>query len=96
MTSGATRKPDNGMGPAQWALFALMLFNVALDIWWPGTIAAWAVSRTFIACGAILLAFRIRQGYLLRRPHWTRGSWLRYAAVGGDARCGRCRCSLLQ
>jgi hypothetical protein len=78
MTTGATHKPDNGMGPVQWAFFALMLFNVALDIWWRGTLAAWIVSRTFMACGPIWLAFGIRKGYLRRRPYWTRESWLRY------------------
>jgi len=79
MTSGVTAKPS--MDRAYWAFVALMFLNVALDIWRPGTIAAWAVSRTFIAVGAIGLAFRIRNGYLLRRPYWTRESWLRYVQL---------------
>lgn len=62
----------------QWAFLALMLLNVALDIWRPGTIERKVVGYAFMACGPIWLAVRIRKGYRLRRPHWTRESWFRY------------------
>jgi len=78
MTSGATRKPDNGMGPAFWVLVVLMYLNFALGTWRPDTLAATIASKANIGYGMIWFGFRIRRGYLLRRPHWTRESWLRY------------------
>jgi hypothetical protein len=78
MTSGATRKPDNGMGPVGWVWFGLCLLDFAVGHWWPDTLAATLASRAFIGYVTIWFVLRIRKGYLLRRPHWTRESWLRY------------------
>lgn len=78
MTSPASHKPASGMGTGQWALFALMLLNVALDIWQRDTLAAKLGSYTFIGYGTIWFGVGVWKGYMLRRPHWTRESWVRY------------------
>ena len=67
-----------GMGPAYWALTALMLLNIAFDRWWPGTIAATFIKYAFLSYAPVWFGVKIRSGYRRRRPYWTHESWLRY------------------
>jgi hypothetical protein len=60
---------------------ALGALHIALDRWRPGSPAARLTSYTFIGYGTAWLGIRFRKGYLLRRPYWTRESWLRYARL---------------
>ena len=81
MTSGAIRKPDNGVDQGLWVFIVLMFLNIALDRWQPDTLAASIASYAFIGYATIWFGLRIRKGYLLRRPHWTRESWLRFSRL---------------
>jgi hypothetical protein len=54
------------------------LLTIALDHWQPGTLAAKLANYAFIAYGTFWFAFSVRKGFLLRRPYWTRESWMRY------------------
>lgn len=56
----------------------LFLLNIAVSHYWPGSIAATVITFLFWSWMAGWLAFRIRAGYLRRKPYWTRDSWLRY------------------
>jgi hypothetical protein len=78
MTVEPTRKFDGGTGRGYWPFVALMFLNFGLSKWRPGTMAATVVNYAFLASIPIWLGMRIRTGYNLRRPHWTRESWRRY------------------
>lgn len=77
MTTGGTGKSGDGMG-AIWGWLALSLINFVVGHWWPDSLAATVFSRVLTAYIVVWVALRIRRGYLLRKPHWTRESWLRY------------------
>ncbi len=51
---------------------------ILTDRWWPGSIAATLARIAFFSYFTVSLGLQIRTGYLRRRPHWTRESWLRY------------------
>jgi hypothetical protein len=74
-------KPENPSrtprGQVFWFL-GLSVLNVAASRYWPGSVGATIVQSVFLGWGTIWLAFRIRAGYLRRKPYWTRDSWLRY------------------
>ena len=78
MASDRLPKRVSGMGVAVWVSLALSLLNIVVGRRWPGSLAATLASRAFIGFGTVWLVMRIRQGYLLRKPHWTRESWFRY------------------
>jgi hypothetical protein len=79
MTSATKR--GNARQPQQMPFLGfvgLMLLNIAVGWYWPGSTAATIVKTVYLSWVPIWLAFRIRAGYLRRRPYWTRDSWLRY------------------
>ncbi len=78
VTSDSATQAGGGLGRTYRAVTVLLLLNLVLTIWQPGTIAHGVVNTAFVLSIPILLGLRIRKGYLLRRQHWTRESWLRY------------------
>jgi hypothetical protein len=81
MAYGNATQPGIGLGRAYSAFTVLMLVNLALTVWQPGTMAHAAVNGAFVASVPLLIGVRIRNGYLRRRQHWTRESWLRYLSL---------------
>src|SRR6187401_1084954 len=74
-------KHTNPTAPLIWGWLALSVLHIALDRWQPGTLAARFAFLAFVGSSLIWLGLRIRRGYLLRRPYWTRESWLRYGRL---------------
>jgi len=66
------------MGPTFWLMVGLMYIHFAIGHWRPDTLADTISRYASIGYSMTWFGFRIRKGYLLRRPHWTRESWLRY------------------
>ena len=52
--------------------------NIGAGHYWPGSRGATIVQFLFLTWVPVWLAFRIRAGYLRRKPYWTAASWLRY------------------
>ena len=61
----------------------LVLATVALVVASRNDAAPWAGPLRYAVLAYFLgdIAFRVRSGYLRRRPHWTRDSWRRYLAA---------------
>jgi len=57
------------------------VLNIVLDRWRPGSLASTLAKYGFFGYSTIWFGLRIRKGIVLRRPHWTRESWLRYARL---------------
>ena len=81
MTSGAKSRSDQGIGWAGLVYLALGFFSIVIGRWWPGTAAATLASYAFVGYSMIWFSLSVRKGYLLRRPHWTRESWIRYTRL---------------
>ena len=81
MSSVAPHPREQPFGAPYWAFTALLIANVAADIWMPDSTIARLVSYAFLASGAIWFGLRVRTGYRRRRPYWTRESWLRYGRL---------------
>ena len=81
MTSVSKGNADRPFGPVHLVSLLLMVVNIAIGKWKPGSTAANLASYAFI--GSIILWFglRIRAGYRRRRPYWTPESWLGYARL---------------
>jgi small-conductance mechanosensitive channel len=81
MTPVAARNHEATRRLADWGslfLMVLMVTNLVVGRWKPGSIAATLLSYTFIVAISGWFAVKIRHGYRRRRPYWTRESWLRY------------------
>jgi hypothetical protein len=82
MTTTPTR---NGM--SRWqsvnlpAVRLLSLLNIAVKQYWPESIGATIVGYLFLSWVVLWLRLTIRDGYLRRKPYWTRDSWLRYGRL---------------
>jgi hypothetical protein len=78
MTSETTGHREVVSPPMSWGLLVLMVANVVVGIWKPGSAIATVLSYAFIGASTIWFGLKIRSGYRRRRPYWTRDSWLRY------------------
>jgi hypothetical protein len=79
MTTATNRDNAGHSQPLEFFGFVvLMLLNIAVSRYLPGSAAATMVKIAYLTWVPVWLAFRIRAGYLRRKPHWTRASWLRY------------------
>ena len=78
MTPVAKGNGENPSGPTHWVVIILMVANIVVGEFMPGTLTATLVSYAFIGSMTLWFGLRIRTGYRRRRPHWTRESWLRY------------------
>jgi hypothetical protein len=78
MPSPASSGPENPFGPSHLAFLVLLVANIVVGKWMPGSLEAALVSYAFIGSMTIWFGLRIRTGYRRRRPYWTRESWLRY------------------
>lgn len=79
MTTATTRQNASQSQPVEFLGFvALMLLNIGASHYWPGSVGATIVKAIYLTWVPVWLAFRIRAGYLRRKPYWTRDSWLRY------------------
>jgi len=78
MTPVATAKGERPFPPMHWGIIVLMVANIVVGKWMPGSLAASLASYAFIGSITIWFGLRIWSGYRRRRPYWTRESWLRY------------------
>ena len=78
MTSPASGNPERVFGPIHGTSFVLMVAHIVVDRWMPGSVTARLLSIAFISSMTLWFGLRIRTGYIRRRPHWTRESWLHY------------------
>lgn len=78
MTSVPPDKQDGVLRPLHWGLIVLGFAKIVVGRWKPGSIADTLADYAFIGFCTVWLGLRIRQGYLRRRPYWTRESWRRY------------------
>ena len=78
MTRVATANGERPFPPMHWGIIVLMVANIVVGRWMPGSLAASLASYAFIGSITIWFGLRIRSGYRRRRPYWTRESWLRY------------------
>ena len=79
MTTAAMSQKANRLQSVESIGFlGLSLLNIAASRYWPGSIGATVIKFLFLSVIPIWLAVKIRTGYLRRKPHWTRDSWLRY------------------
>ena len=76
MPTGAVRRTD--YWPWLAASVSFQLLNIAIERWWPGSIAHTLVRIGFFGCLPIWIGLKFRAGVRRRRPHWTSESWLRY------------------
>ena len=76
----ATKREDSSRlrGVEVYGFLGLALLNIAVPRYWPGSVAATLINYVLLGGMTIAFAFRIRAGYLCRKPYWTRDSWLRY------------------
>jgi hypothetical protein len=81
MTSATVRSPYSGTRLAVWGWILVSFVYIALDHWRPGTLATRIANYAMLGYIVSWFGIRVRQGYLLRRPYWTRESWLRYARL---------------
>jgi hypothetical protein len=68
--------------PREFFVFiGLALLNFGVSRYWPESVTATVVKYVYLSWVPVWFAFRIRAGYLRRKPHWTRASWLRYVRL---------------
>jgi hypothetical protein len=79
MTTSTKHENASQTQPLGFLVFlGLMLLDIGVRRYWPGSMGSTIVKYVYLCWVPIWFAFRIRAGYLRRRPHWTRESWFRY------------------
>ncbi len=79
MTTALNRDPTSRWRSVEtFGFLALLWLNIGVSHYWPGSIGATIASYVIFGVFAIAYGVRIRAGYLRRKPHWTRESWLHF------------------
>lgn len=79
MTTVTKRETTNRWQSVEtFGFLAVCWLNIGVGHYWPRSLGATIVSYVFFGVFAISFGVRVRAGYLRRKPHWTRESWLHY------------------
>ena len=73
-TTGKAKRNDRLYG----GFIILMLANIVLDRWKPGSTASLLARYAFMGIAMTWFVLKSYKGYRRRRPFWNRDSWVRY------------------
>ena len=76
MSPALVRWADSGF--QIWGFLILVGLHLAMDRWWKGSPVANVVQYVYLSYVPLWFLVKARVGYLRRKPHWTRESWLRF------------------